>query len=304
MKVSELFRQEFENDYYSRIDAEHPLHLYFGKESDGHFAMEFRGNITKKVNIQASNVIGFKHGVNEDGVTMLIIYLKDDNLLELFCSFCDDVIFATRNCTNDNDGYETIAKRYSSWKKMFATTRHRLDEIQIMGLIGELYFLREYMIPKYGHERALSAWSGQDYTKKDFSIGDDWYEVKAISSSKDFVKISSLEQLKSDLPGQLSVVSLEKMSSAFDGLSLNKIINEIYYSMPNDELKGLFLDKFVNIGYDFDKAYDEYVYKCTDFSHYRVDQTFPHLESSDSLSAIHNVKYEILVPQIQSYKIQ
>ena len=47
-----------------------------------------------------------------------------------------------------------------------------------MGLIGELLFLRDEMIPTKGLDAALESWMGPEKTHKDFSYDNDWYEVK------------------------------------------------------------------------------------------------------------------------------
>ena len=51
---------------------------------------------------------------------------------------------------------------------MFQGKPNKLQEQDIMGLIGELLFLRDYMIPTYGEDIALLSWSGSELTHKDF----------------------------------------------------------------------------------------------------------------------------------------
>ena len=77
-----------------------------------------------------------------------------------------------------------------------------------------------------GLENALKSWSGQELTHKDFSYGDSWYEVKTIHRGIPAVKISSIEQLESSTDGELVVFFLEKMSAAYNGVNLNKLILE------------------------------------------------------------------------------
>ena len=77
---------------------------------------------------------------------------------------------------------------------MFSQKKELISDEQIKGLIGELLFLTDNMIPNYGETRAIQAWSGQEMTRKDFSIDDTWVEVKTIDFGKPTVVISSLEQ--------------------------------------------------------------------------------------------------------------
>ena len=110
---------------------------------------------------------------------------------------------------------------------MFATNKEILSVIEIMGLIGELLFLKDYSFGKYGMRSAILGWSGTEPTHKDFSYDDEWYEIKCIDTHKTAVNISSLEQLDSVVDGKLVIIKLEKMSASFDGLSLNKLIKEV-----------------------------------------------------------------------------
>ena len=65
--------------------------------------------------------------------------------------------------------------------------RDLLSEFQILGLMGEILFLREFLIPKYGEKMALLGWSGQELTHKDFSYANEWYEIKTILDSWEFI---------------------------------------------------------------------------------------------------------------------
>ena len=69
-----------------------------------------------------------------------------------------------------------------------------------------------------------------------------WYEVKSIHSGKDSVKISSLEQLQSINYGELVIIPMERMSPAFNGVTLSKLANKIMKEFESDED----LDKFIS----------------------------------------------------------
>ena len=59
----------------------------------------------------------------------------------------------------------------------------------IQGLFGEMYFLKNYMIPKFGINSAIFSWSGPEQTSKDFSLENNWFEIKTISAKSSLVKI-------------------------------------------------------------------------------------------------------------------
>lgn len=53
---------------------------------------------------------------------------------------------------------------------MFKPNHGNLSEIEIMGLIGELLFLKGVMIPDKGLDKALESWTGPEKTHKDFRL--------------------------------------------------------------------------------------------------------------------------------------
>lgn len=95
-------------------------------------------------------------------------------------------------------------------EKMFYGNSKILSENEVIGLIGELLFLKDYCFPIYGISIGLNGWSGPEPTHKDFSYKNEWYEIKSINSFKNTVSISSIEQLDSLVEGKLVVYSFEK----------------------------------------------------------------------------------------------
>ena len=225
-------------------------------------------------------------------------------MLDNFCVFCEDIINSTATTTEATNGYKLVINRFYAWKKMFQTKSKIMDESRIMGLIGELIFLRDYMIPKYGELMALRAWSGQELTHKDFSLDTIWYETKAVSTGKPTVKISSLEQLQSPNDGELVVFQLEKMSPAYAGINLNKLASEILKKLDSDEHKDIFINKLVDSGFSFEAIYNEFVYEVSAAERFLVNSTFPRLVTNDVNEAIVKVQYELLLSFIQEYKIE
>lgn len=199
--------------------------------------------------------------------------------------------------------YRLLRDRYLQWKKLFINAKKDLlSEFQILGLIGEILFLKEFLIPKYGEKVALQGWSGQELTHKDFSYDKEWYEIKTILDASVSIKISSLEQLDSDLPGKLSVYKLEKMSPEFTGISLNSLVHETAESFSGTELRDTFLDKVSSQGFSFREEYDDFVYRQKEIMHFCVDGDFPRLCRKDVPKAILKATYEIALTEMAPFK--
>ena len=298
--IKELFTQDFAPGCFILIDMEHPLKLYVGADDDGNYALEYRGAF-KPSAIKSSSIIGIKH-YTKSGLNCFVISLLDHSMLDTFSIFIGDLVEETRKSCDDKNGYQLITNRYYAWRKMFFQKRRLLDEKEIMGLIGELLFLKEQIIPLCGNARALSAWSGQEKTKKDFSVDQTWYEVKTINYGKDSVRISSIEQLDSQVDGHLVVYHLERMSQVFDGIRLNSLCRTILSMLTSIETKDLFLEKLANAGFSFESDYDEYVYEVKAMEQYSVGSDFPKLSKHMIPDGISKVQYDLLIATIIQFK--
>ena len=209
---------------------------------------------------------------------ILSFSLIDLNYLDLFYLFCNDIIDSSRNIEQE-EGYKFIVNRFDKWKGFGNSTRKYLSEMEIKGLLGELVFLKKYLIDKYGVSKSINGWTGPEPTKKDFSYDTTWYEVKSVT--KDIVSISSIEQLDSDSIGYLILMFFEKLSPEAEELTLNNIVDEILMSINMDSDKALFIMKLVQVGFYKEDYYDNFVYKLRDECFYEVNERFPKISFAD-----------------------
>ena len=80
-------------------------------------------------------------------------------------------------------------------------------------MFGEIIFLKNRLIGKYGAEKAVAGWTGPAKTDRDFVYDDLWYEVKTTNPGAPTLKISSIEQLDTDDEGRIVWVEAEKTAS-------------------------------------------------------------------------------------------
>lgn len=230
--------------------------------------------------------------------------LTDEEISGLFYTFCEDLIEQTRNLPDKTGGYNAIVVRFHQWKKMFISSKKDfLNEPQIMGLIGELLFLKDQLSKSIGFSEALKSWSGQELTHKDFSYGDTWTEVKTIRRSSQSVRISSLEQLDSEYDGELAVYALEKMSPEYKGITLNKLIVEMRNLFPDNDDRDLFMSKVALQGYEYHNYYDDFVYEQIYNKNFRVNSDFPRLTPDNVPEAVTKSIYDIDLNSIAEFEI-
>lgn len=300
-KIYKLFSEGFKRGQYIRLKEHDTLHIYVGKDDNGRFSFEYRGHYTPS-RLLGSEVISVAQ-TKTGNLLSLCFSLENTDLLEYFCTFCDDLINSILETTDENTAYKVLCQRYLSWKKLFRPNQGRLNENEIMGLIGELLFLRDKMFPSHGFDVSLDSWTGPEYTHKDFSLDDEWHEVKTISVGKSTVKISSLEQLDCDVKGTLSIYELEKMSSTFNGIRLNDLVSQII-GLLNSHQRELFMSKLSQFGYDFSPEYNNYVYSLSSYNQYQVADDFPRLKRDDIPVSIQRVQYDIIIAEIDKFKIE
>lgn len=287
-------------EYFSRIDDEHILDLHIGLDEKGRKSIELR-SMFKPVKVTGTSAIDVTQYTKAEYNTIRFS-LKDDDMSGLFYKFCEDIIEQTKDLKNEKDGYKAITTRFFQWKKMFVLSKNTfLTEPEIMGMIGEILFLRGPLAEEIGLSEALKSWSGQELTHKDFSCSDKWYEVKTISRGNTTVRISSLEQLDSDKNGELIVYSLEKMSPAYNGISLNKLILETRQMFLSADDADTFLAKVAMQGYEYNNYYDEFVFEVSGLTRYKVTDQFPKLTHANVPKEITKANYDLALAEIMSF---
>lgn len=300
MDIRSQFSAFSRPEYFSRIDDEHILDLHIGLDEKGRKSIELR-SIFKPVKVTGTSAIDVTQYTKPEYNTIRFS-LKDDDMSGLFYKFCEDIIEQTKDLKNEKDGYKAITTRFFQWKKMFVLSKNTfLTEPEIMGMIGEILFLRGPLADEIGLSEALKSWSGQELTHKDFSCSDKWYEVKTISRGNTTVRISSLEQLDSDKNGELIVYSLEKMSPAYNGISLNKLILETRQMFLSADDADTFLAKVAMQGYEYNNYYDEFVFEVSGLTRYKVTDQFPKLTHANVPKEITKANYDLALAEIMSF---
>lgn len=300
-EVYKTFREDFPSRNFIRFGDNRHLSLYIGRDDDARYSFDFRGKY-KPVRISSSDVIAVEQYKDGDLLT-LRFSLENNDLLEYFCTFCQDLLDSVKVTNDDEKAYRTLRSRYYSWRQLFRPDNARLTEAEIMGLIGELLFLKDYMIPERGIDVALESWMGPEKSHKDFSDQQDWFEVKTISFGKESVRISSIEQLDSNIDGTLVVYELEKMSPSFEGIRLNQLVNSIIALLVNTHQRETFMAKLQLFGFDFSNENDNIVFALRNQYLYRVDyENFPRLHRSLLPDAITRAQYELLLTEIEPFK--
>lgn len=299
-KVQQLL-EHAQLESYSRYDDEHPFDIFLGIDDQGRKSLVITLKAPRERAV-SSKTIAVEFFVRPDGRGSLRFSLEDDGLKDIFYKFCEDIIESTRN-GKATDGFSPIIRRWETWITFFQRTSLPLSESEIIGLIGEIYFLQTMMVKKYGLDRALEAFIGVDKAHKDFEIGDTWYEVKTIHNGVRAIKISSIQQLESNTDGKLEVITLDQgTSNTTNNITLNSIIGDFKKNLSPEQALA-FDEKLRKVNYLEDEKYDDFNYIFIKRDEYEVTETFPKIVAATLPIGITKASYEIDLSAIQEFKV-
>ena len=238
----------------------------------------------------------------------ITIILSDNDLLDVFILFLEDLISGLESITDENAIPLIVNQRVGYWGKLFARIKGELlSKERQRGLYGELTFLNTLLGRSSDFVKTIASWTGPEGSNQDFSNELSAVEVKSSKATKPSVNIASELQLDWTKLDSLflCVFHVDEISNGVD--TLKKLIEEIKQKishMPN--VLKLFEEKLDRVGIPEgeEKQYDDFGFIIRSKRAYKVDEGFPAL-IRDVLNndAIHNVKYQIDLTACESFEV-
>jgi len=280
------------------------VRVYFGMSNEGYSRLSFMSSVAPP-KMESTKLLKVIQGKESGGVYWTSFDLLEPTAKQVFYSFCIDLINAVNGVSEEKKSLVHLKNRFHVWKTMFKKGNANVSAEVLKGLFGELYFIDTYLVDKIGIDEAILAWSGSDGTAKDFSVGTDWYEIKAVSASSVSVKIASVSQLTSGVAGHLVIIRLESMSPIYtDGQSsIGELFHSILTKIVQDETKEKFLGKIVTYGLNMNDDCCTVKFCVASAQSYRVDDFFPRLTEADIRHReICKVCYELIINSLERFK--
>lgn len=275
--------------------------FYFGKDFDSRFFFSYRGkfkNIEKKLSTEAMKIEIIEE---KSGFSQLRFILRDQILEMLFVkimyNFIDEITPCDETYTDD-DKLLMIITVFNDWKNLLKNARsNKLSDQKIIGLIGELIFLKQLFKTTEDYSSCLNAWTGPNGGDEDFSWNGKLYEIKSTSSAKNNkITINSLRQLNEEHIASYLVHMSMSRSDGVDSnsLSLFGICEEIIDSIGNNFTnKTSFEDKLLKVGYIHDQRYKTPTFNLDKKTFYHVTEQFPVIKTNEIDARIYNVRYDL-----------
>jgi len=295
-----------------RVDAKHPLDLFWAKDHLGRYLFVYEYPANSEVTIKdPPELVGVETiSVPVDNITSrLVLILSEKTNWELFFALCHDLLNATMHVKTPETASSIILHRLRRWQNFLKKKRMDiLSEEKIKGLMGELIFLNNHLIPKYGSAEAIKFWLGPEGSPQDFNINEYAVEVKCqLGGTTPSVKISSADQLFSQLPKlYLFVVTLGMTTKDNkDALNLPFLIDNISNQLEKESSLSCnrFQDLLMEVGYYHSEKYLEYNYLLLEEHVYSVSDDFPRICPNDLKAGILRLTYNISLAECVPFEL-
>ncbi len=294
-----------------RAHPTHPIDFYRARLADGRYLFVLKGlSDLEERRFPTLGGINLSQQQLSDGTYELILELVDTEQVSLFRALSEDLLASTDDLAEGRSDLaaERLIIRLERWQAML---RKKLDSLlsrqAIIGLVGELLFLRDRLLPILGVEQALRAWRGPHRDEQDFANGDQIYEVKTqLNTADQYLLISSEAQL--DITSGKIAVCHQTLSSCtddeHDSESLNQLVEDIRERCLAHSLvtRDLLDAGLLAAGYQTRPEYDEEKWKPAQSRFFEVIDDFPRLVPTLLPPGVSKVSYRITLGTCERFE--
>lgn len=308
----EQIKNPLSNYNVRRADYAHSFDFFWAKDISGNYLFLFQCDAKVRFPDDIPNLMGIDISLptsDDNKKTIFILGLNNKEDWDIFHSLCLDLLRATFNCNGEESVVSVIIQRIRRWHLFLKNNRTKaMSEVEQKGLIGELLFLRDNLLPYYSVSESLSFWQGPLNAPQDFCIEDCAVEVKCqLGTSKPLIRISSIHQLNTQLCKlYLFVVTLSKSAGGTDNaINLPIIVNELRKNILSNQPSTCerFEDLLLQAGYIDLMEYNELYFVLSSVRFYEIRDGFPKLKPDDIPEGIVNITMDIMLDKCAQFII-
>ncbi|MFC4526242.1 PD-(D/E)XK motif protein [Dyella halodurans] len=299
-------------DNVRRASSTHPLDFFRGRNHAGQYIFALAANDSCSELPKPPRLNGIDVSVERrsgDGAR-LVLTLEDRDQFDIFRALCGHLLDATADHPRgaNGPGLRLVLRRLADWHNMLRRRREGLlTTEEIIGLVGELLFLRDEVMSRAGAADSIAAWRGAHRDEQDFAIGAWQIEVKTqLSTSDRRLLISSEAQL--DTAGSRLLLCHQAVARAPAGggtVSLNALIDglNLAFAAAGPPVLEEFEAALEACRYVRREEYDEPEWLLTDRRLFEVRDDFPRLTPAVLPNGVHAVSYSILLSACESFAV-
>jgi hypothetical protein len=299
-------------DNVRRAATAHPLDFFRGRNHAGQYIFSLTADDGCRELPRPPKLNGIDVSMERrpgDGAR-LVMTLEDRDQFDIFRALCGHLLDVTADHPRgaNGPGLRLVLRRLADWHNMLRRRREGLlTTEEVVGLVGELRFLRDQVIPRAGVAGSIAAWRGAHRDEQDFAIGAWQIEVKTqLSTSDHRLRISSEAQL--DTVGSRLLLchqAVARAPAAGAAISLNALIDDL--TCQCIEAGVLVVEQFETAleacRYARREEYDEPEWLLTDRRLFEVRDNFPRLTPAMLPAGVHAVSYAILLSACQEFAV-
>lgn len=298
-------------DNVRRASSTHPLDFFRGRNHAGKYIFALTADEGCRELPKPPKLNGIDVSVERrsgDGAR-LVLTLEDRDQFDIFRALCGHLLDATVDYPRgaNGSGLLLVLRRLADWHNLLRRRRDGLlTNEEIIGLVGELLFLREEVMSRAGVADSVAAWRGAYRDEQDFAIGAWQIEVKTqLSTSDHRLLISSEAQLDTAFSRLLLCHQGVARAPAGGGVSLNALIDDLILACAAAGPRVLeeFEAALEASGYVRREEYDEPAWLLTDRRLFEVTDDFPRLTPAMLPAGVHAVSYSILLTACASFAV-
>lgn len=284
-------------------DTESLLEFYWGKDYFGNLLFILHTTLDVKNSKKVPKLNGIKISLGKIETTyQLILTLTSKDDKDIFYTLCMDLLSSTKSIDDENIAIGVLLKRLEKWQYFLKHSRNLIDKKQLKGLIGELFFLKKYLLKNFEVDEALNFWKAPLQSVQDFELNNMAVEVKT-KASINAITISSYEQLFTTLDNlYLFILTLtdatQKDKNSFNIYDLIKEIRDLI-GLEN-------LDRFNHLlllyGFLELSDYEELYFKISIDEFYEVIDGFPRI--SEIPKSIEKLTYRVNLDACKEFLVK
>lgn len=243
-------------------------------------------------------------GHSHSGRVRIILSLAHASYAQVFAILCRDAVEVVLAESSDRSAVAAFIGRLHVWQAfMMRYGPDGLSQAAAIGLMGELYVLRDHLAPLIGFASSLAAWAGPRGEPNDFALSGGYLEIKATTrQAPDRISISNAEQL--DISRGRILLGHVRFRETPEGDTLPEMVEAIRTELAVEAPAALagFATALLAAGY-VDAHRDIYDLRLASsgLELFEVGPDFPHLAPGELRSGIVDCSYTIDIATCRSW---
>ena len=244
----------------------------------------------------------------EDEEAEVVLALTDSQHRDIFDLLVRDLVAAAEQPEEEREGMRRFIARLSDWQQLLRRLAPRgLPQEAQQGLWGELWALREVVVPAVGMTAAVNGWRGPMGSDQDFHLESMCIEVKtSTAASMDRLAISSERQLEVPDDVALLLLGLSLDDRAGHGETLPDLVGSVRSMASADGCLHLLDHRLDLSGYLSDDSgmYSEIGYSLRSLYAFQVGEGFPRIVSGELQPGVSDVRYLVSTASCGAFRME